>query len=48
MDAVRAVAVVYAMLESQRLQRAVTVDEVMNEEISAYQDDINKEIGLIS
>ena len=27
--------------------RAVTVDEVMNEEISAYQDDINREIGLI-
>jgi len=47
-NAMRAVAVVYAMLESQRLQRAVTVEEVMNEEVSAYQDEINKEIGLIN
>jgi predicted dehydrogenase len=45
--AARAVAVPYAMLESSKLGRAVTVEEVMNEEISDYQDEVNRDIGLI-
>jgi predicted dehydrogenase len=47
MAAARSVALPYAMLESSRIGRAVTVKEVMNEEVSAYQDEINRSIGLI-
>jgi len=46
-DAMRSVALPYAMLESSKLGRAVTVEEVMNEEVSAYQDEINRTVGLI-
>jgi len=44
--AARAVGLTYAMLESSRLGRPVTMEEVMKEEISAYQDEINRSIGL--
>ena len=47
MAAARSVALPYAMLESSKIGRAVTVKEVMNEEVSAYQDEINRSIGLI-
>ena len=46
MRAARAVGLTYAMLESSRLGRPVTMEEVMKEEISAYQDEINRSIGL--
>jgi predicted dehydrogenase len=45
--AVRSVALPYAMLESSKIGRAVTMKEVMNEEVAAYQDEINRSIGLI-
>lgn len=45
--AARSVALPYAMLESSKIGRAVTIKEVMNEEVSAYQDEINRSIGLI-
>ena len=45
--AARSVGLTYAMLESSWLGRSVTMEEIMNEEVSAYQDEINKEIGLI-
>jgi predicted dehydrogenase len=44
--AARAVGLTYAMLESSRLGRPVTIEEVMKEEVSAYQDEINRSIGL--
>jgi hypothetical protein len=46
MAAARSVALPYAMLESSKIGRAVTIKEVMNEEVSAYQDEINRSIGL--
>ncbi len=46
MAAARSVALPYAMLESSKIGRAVTMKEVMNEEVSAYQDEINRSIGL--
>ncbi len=46
-NAMRSVALPYAMLESSKLGRPVTVEEVMKEEVSAYQDDINRMVGLI-
>lgn len=46
-SAARSVALPYAMLESSKIGRAVTIKEVMNEEVSAYQDEINRSIGLI-
>jgi predicted dehydrogenase len=47
MAAARSVALPYAMLESSKIGRAVTMREVMNEEVAAYQDEINRSIGLI-
>lgn len=44
--AARSVALPYTMLESSKLGRRVTVDEVMKEKTSAYQDEINRSIGL--
>ena len=46
MVAARSVALPYAMLESSQLGRPVTMEEVMAGEVSAYQDEINREIGL--
>ena len=42
----RSVAVSYAMLESTVADRAVTISEVMNETIDAYQQDINESLGI--
>jgi predicted dehydrogenase len=44
--AARAVGLIYAMLESARLGRVVTMNEIMNEEVTNYQDEINDMIGL--
>lgn len=46
MRAARAVGLTYAMLESSRLERPVTMEEVMKELVSRYQDEINRNIGL--
>ena len=46
MVAARSVGLPYAMLESGQLGRPVTMEEVMEEKVSAYQDEINREIGL--
>lgn len=46
-NATRAVAIPYAMLESSNLGIPVKIDDVMNGTISAYQDEIDKDIGLI-
>lgn len=43
----RSVGLIYAMLESSQLGRVVTMEEVMKEEVSVYQDKINKSIGLV-
>ena len=45
--AARSVGVPYAMLESSKLGRPVTIKEVMAGEVSAYQDEINETIGLM-
>ncbi len=42
----RAVAVCYAMLESQRAGRPVTVEEVAEDRLNAYQEEVNAELGL--
>lgn len=42
----RAVALCYAILESASLGRFVTIDEVMCEEVDAYQREINESLGL--
>jgi hypothetical protein len=42
----RSVAASYAMLESGLLGRAVTLDEVLNEQVDAYQREINAGLGL--
>ncbi|HGJ64771.1 TPA: Gfo/Idh/MocA family oxidoreductase [bacterium] len=39
--ATRSVALIYAMLESAKIGHAVSMDEIMNEEITGYQDEIN-------
>jgi predicted dehydrogenase len=44
--AAHAVGLTYAMLESSQLGRPVTMEEIMKEEVSAYQDEINRSIGL--
>ena len=41
-----AVGLIYAMLESSKIGRAVTMEEIMKDEVSAYQDDINRMISL--
>ena len=46
MKATRSVGLPYAMLEASKLGRAVSMEEIMREEVSAYQDEINKDIGL--
>ncbi len=46
-NAARSVAIPYAMLESSKLCQPVKIDDVMNGKISAYQDEIDKDIGLI-
>lgn len=40
------VALSYALLESDVLGRLVTIDEVMNEQADAYQQEINESLGL--
>lgn len=45
-QAARSVGLIYAMLESARLGRSVTMDEIMNEKVTTYQDEINDIIGL--
>lgn len=42
----RSVAIAYAWLESNAAGRAVTVDEVMNESVGAYQREINESLGI--
>src|SRR5690606_15456622 len=42
----RSVAISYAMLESGVLGRAVTVDEVLAEQVDAYQREIDEGLGL--
>ena len=41
-----AVGLTYAMLESSKIGRVVTMEEIMKDEVSVYQDDINRMIGL--
>ena len=41
----RAVALSYAILESGALGRLVTMDEMMNEQVDAYQKEINESLG---
>jgi predicted dehydrogenase len=47
MKAARAVGLPYALLESSKLGRQVSMDEVMKGNVSAYQDDIDRDLGLI-
>ena len=42
----RSVAIAYAWRESQVAGRAVTVDEVLNDQVNDYQADINDSLGL--
>ena len=42
----RSVAIAYAWMESQVAGRAVTVDEVLNDQVNDYQADINDSLGL--
>lgn len=42
----RSVAIAYAWMESQVAGRAVTVDEVLNDETNAYQASINDSLGI--
>lgn len=42
----RSVAASYAMLESSLLGRSVSIDEVMNEQVDGYQQDINEGLGI--
>ena len=42
----RSVAIAYAWMESQVAGRAVTVDEVLNDQTNAYQAEINDSLGL--
>ena len=42
----RSVAISYAMLESSSAGRALSMDEVLSEEVDAYQFEIDEEIGL--
>ncbi len=42
----RALAVIYAMLESAAVGRAVTMDEVLSGEVAAYQAEINAALNL--
>ena len=43
----RSVAVSYAMLESNLAGRAVTLEEVLAEELDGYQREIDRELGLV-
>ena len=43
----RSVALSYAMLESSLAGRALSMDEVLSEEVDAYQFEIDEEIGLV-
>jgi len=43
----RSVALSYAMLESSVAGRALSMDEVLSEEVDAYQFEIDEEIGLV-
>ncbi|MBD3182550.1 hypothetical protein GF312_09680 [Candidatus Poribacteria bacterium] len=45
-NAMRSVALPYAMLESSKLGRAVTMSEIMEEKVHSYQDEINGMINL--
>ena len=42
----RSVAIAYAWMESQVAGRAVSVDEVLNDDLNAYQAEINDSLGL--
>jgi hypothetical protein len=42
----RSVAVAYAMLESGLAGRVVTLDEALDEELDAYQAEINEDMGI--
>ncbi len=44
----RDVALVYALFESGRLGRAVSLDEIESAAVTAYQDDIDQAIGLVA
>lgn len=44
--AMRSVALSYAMLESSQINQPVTMEEIVNEKITIYQDEINGMIGL--
>lgn len=43
----RSVALSYAMLESSQAGRALSMDEVLSEQIDAYQLEIDEELGLV-
>ena len=43
----RSVAISYAMLESQAAGRALTMEEVLSEEVDSYQLEIDEEVGLV-
>ncbi len=47
-EALRAVALVYALFESQATGRAVTIAEIEASEIDAYQREIDEYLGLVS
>ena len=42
----RSVALSYALMESQVAQRALSIDEVLEDRICAYQEEINQSLGL--
>jgi len=42
----RSVAISYAMMESSTLNRAVTVDEVIAEDVDIYQSEINRDLQI--
>ena len=44
----RAVALVYALFESQAVGRPVTIAEVEAGEVDAYQREIDEHLGLVS
>ena len=42
----RSVALAYAWMESQQAGRAVTVEEVYEDQLNAYQAEINESMGI--
>lgn len=46
--ALRSLALVYALFESDRVGRSVTLDEVMNSSVDLYQRDLDEQLGLVA